>query len=158
MRAYIASRWDRRQLAISLAFRGIELEQKAGKRATGRRNYRQSEGAYAARKRTQNRLRYERKPEAALLAAARRKARLRALPSSLTKAEWAEIIECFDSRCAYCLRRLGRPEIEHLLPVSRGVCLAADNVVPACLKCNRAKSNRPIWSMVNVAVAPNEVR
>lgn len=44
--------------------------------------------------------------------------------------------------CSYC----GAPmqEIDHIVPYSRGGTARADNLAPACRRCNRTKSDRPL--------------
>lgn len=78
----------------------------------------------------------------------RRKLRMRNVEAPLTKQEWREILEYFDHRCAYCLEKLERPTVEHVIPLSRGGTHTANNVVPACQPCNSRKNDRPIFVML----------
>jgi 5-methylcytosine-specific restriction endonuclease McrA len=55
----------------------------------------------------------------------------------VTPAEWANIVDYFSQACAYCLQRA--TSIEHLHPIAIGGEDAPDNVVPACLRCNKSK-------------------
>lgn len=84
----------------------------------------------------------------ATIQAGRRRARMDGLPATLTLAEWWETIAYFHGCCAYCLRPLDDLEREHMVPTTRGGGYTQENVVPACLPCNRAKGTKPIWSMV----------
>lgn len=77
------------------------------------------------------------KPRAALLCA-RRRARLRGLPDTLTLEQWNEIKESFGHRCAYC-GEAGPLEQEHVTPLSKGGGTTNDNIVPACRSCNSKK-------------------
>lgn len=58
----------------------------------------------------------------------------------VTAAEWREICERFDFRCAYCGE--AGMTIDHVTPISRGGLDAPDNVVPACQSCNSSKGSR----------------
>ena len=78
-----------------------------------------------------------------------RRARLAKTESSLTLAEWREILEVFDHRCAYCLRNDLPLSVEHVVAISRGGTHTADNVVPACLPCNLRKHDRTVFAMVS---------
>lgn len=73
---------------------------------------------------------------------AERRARKRAVESSLTTAEWIEIQKRFDYRCAYCLKPK-KLSMDHVVPISKGGSHTADNVVPACLRCNSRKHAGP---------------
>jgi hypothetical protein len=66
---------------------------------------------------------------------------------TITAAEWREKLEYFNFSCAYCLRHesvAGVMSVEHMLPLSRGGTNTADNIVPACLRCNLNKSSRTV--------------
>lgn len=63
-------------------------------------------------------------------------------PPRLTLREWKDRLEDFEHSCAYCGEAFDderRPEIEHLLPLSRGGVHRVENVVPACADCNKRK-------------------
>ena len=70
----------------------------------------------------------------------RRKALLRSLPATLTFAEWKEIKAAYDYCCAYCGEKPEVLSMDHVIPVSRGGGTTKDNIVPACLPCNRQKN------------------
>lgn len=63
-----------------------------------------------------------------------------------SKAIWAEIRERIFARddytCGYCSTRGGRLECDHIIPHSRGGSDDDDNLVTACLPCNRSKRDR----------------
>jgi 5-methylcytosine-specific restriction endonuclease McrA len=86
--------------------------------------------------------RNEKVPEERRLIQARRRA-ARRTGGDLTDAEWQEILEAFDSRCAYC-DSPDRLELEHVVPLSRGGRHTKSNVVPACRPCNRSKGNKTL--------------
>lgn len=70
--------------------------------------------------------------------------------STLTSAEWVEILEVFGRCCAYCLRpesECGKLEQDHVVAISRGGGHTAENVVPACRHCNAKKKDRPVFVM-----------
>jgi 5-methylcytosine-specific restriction endonuclease McrA len=81
----------------------------------------------------------------------RRRLRLLGQESTLTTDGWKAILEVFGHACAYCLRTGVKLEQEHVIPVSKGGGHTEDNVVPACLKCNRRKSARGPLALVNAA-------
>lgn len=85
--------------------------------------------------------RSERGLRAKRLGQQRRLARAAALPNTLTNVEWEAIVAAFDGLCAYgCGRRW--EDIEHVVALSKGGGLTADNVVPACERCNSSKHAR----------------
>ena len=65
----------------------------------------------------------------------RRKARKKQLPATLTAAEWADTLECFEYGCAYC----GAPweHQDHLVPVAKNGGYVRENVVPRRIYCTR---------------------
>lgn len=67
-----------------------------------------------------------------------RRARKLAVPSTLTSAEWQAILDYFGGRCAYCLKP-GSMTMDHMVPLVRGGHHVADNIVPACRRCNSSK-------------------
>ncbi len=87
-------------------------------------------------------------PESGKTCRHRRRARLLDSQSpGVTPAEWQAIVEYFDGRCAYCLRK-GLPlERDHVIPVQRGGRDEPANVVPACERCNCSKNAAilPLW-------------
>ena len=76
---------------------------------------------------------------------ARRRAHERNAPrNDFTFAQWQEIQEVWDHRCAYCTRRMkGRLDMEHIIPLSKGGSHTASNIVPACRSCNSKKKDGP---------------
>jgi len=54
---------------------------------------------------------------------------------TLRESEWQLILYAFGNKCAYCDAE-GDLQKDHVIPYSRGGTLSADNVVPACPKCN----------------------
>ncbi len=72
----------------------------------------------------------------------RRKARKRGLLSTLTYAEWLEIIARYGGRCAYCGVSPIVLEQDHVVAVALGGPHTADNIVPACRRCNASKGAR----------------
>lgn len=70
------------------------------------------------------------------------RSRKAALPHSLTRTQWVEILEEYGHRCAYCGKEGKQFHKEHKIPVSRGGGYTRDNIVPACGSCNSRKSNK----------------
>lgn len=73
----------------------------------------------------------------------RRAAAKRGMPDQLSPAEWAEILDRFNHRCAYCLADTDL-EVEHMQPLSQGGGHSPHNVVPACRSCNARKGTRDL--------------
>lgn len=59
----------------------------------------------------------------------------------LTKAQWNELLDIYDRRCAYCFSE-GPLTMDHVYPLSRGGRHSPDNVAPACRPCNISKLDR----------------
>lgn len=76
---------------------------------------------------------------------ARRAARKKALPHTLTPPEWELILEHYQHSCAYCgatEKEVGILHQEHVIPLSRGGGYTALNIVPACPSCNFKKYDK----------------
>ena len=77
----------------------------------------------------------------------------------LSAAEWAvirsRVFARDDYTCRYCGERGKALECDHVMPVSRGGDHSDDNLVTACLPCNRAKRDKIVtiaeWSRVRRA-------
>ena len=80
----------------------------------------------------------------------RRRARRANLLATLTAAVWAEMLDYFGHRCAYCLALQTDPVQEHMIPVVRGGGYTKENIVPACVPCNMAKGTKLLWEMLDV--------
>jgi 5-methylcytosine-specific restriction endonuclease McrA len=91
-------------------------------------------------------------PEKTRIEWAKKRTRKACVPSDLTEAQWLEILECFDRRCAYCLCKLTRQTKDHVIAIARGGHDTAQNVVPACQSCNSRKHDRPVFTMVNTQI------
>lgn len=81
----------------------------------------------------------------------RRRARQAALPDTLTENQWKDILVYFDYRCAYCLKKLNSPTLDHVIAMARGGGTTEENSVPACGSCNSSKHDRLIFSMLERA-------
>lgn len=68
----------------------------------------------------------------------RRRARKAALPSTLTHAEWEQILDLYGHRCL-CCGTTGQITMDHVVPISKGGGHVADNVQPLCGPCNSSK-------------------
>jgi len=60
--------------------------------------------------------------------------------SKITDVEWLSIQEKYDSRCFYCGKLVKRLTKDHIVPISQNGEDTAENIVPACLSCNRKKN------------------
>jgi len=62
------------------------------------------------------------------------------VPKKITKHRFKRrIIEAWAGCCAYCGE--GADTLDHVLPRSKGGMTVAENLVPACRRCNGAKSS-----------------
>ena len=76
--------------------------------------------------------------------AARRARKHNAPVNDFTAAQWREVQEIFDHRCAYCGRRAkGHLTQDHIEPLSKGGSHTLANIVPACRSCNSRKHTGP---------------
>lgn len=77
----------------------------------------------------------------------RRFHRMRANESEGTTADMRAVLAA--THCVYCLKPVTRPELDHVVPVSRGGADAPRNWAAACKSCNSSKGPRdPIaWSL-----------
>jgi 5-methylcytosine-specific restriction endonuclease McrA len=91
-------------------------------------------------------------PEKMRIAWSRKRAKRAAVPSDFTEAQWLEILEIHDHRCAYCLRKLTAPTKDHVIAITRGGHDTASNIVPACQSCNSRKHSRPVFAMVSTPI------
>jgi 5-methylcytosine-specific restriction endonuclease McrA len=62
---------------------------------------------------------------------------------TLTPAQWREIKEAFDHRCAYCDKKTQRLTRDHITPVDDHGDHHVHNIVPACQSCNSSKGTKP---------------
>lgn len=75
----------------------------------------------------------------------RRRAKEMAVLSTLTAAEWLEILESQEYQCFYCHRKFGprlKAEQDHIIPISKYGPHVKENVVAACRHCNSSKNNK----------------
>jgi 5-methylcytosine-specific restriction endonuclease McrA len=66
---------------------------------------------------------------------------------SYTFDDWKETVLYFRGECAYCGRKQSRNirlTKEHVVPVSKGGVTDKSNIIPACKRCNSAKSDEDL--------------
>ncbi|WP_203229288.1 HNH endonuclease [Paenimyroides tangerinum] len=67
--------------------------------------------------------------------------------------EWKRITNYILKRdnytCAYCKKVGGVLEIDHVVPFSKGGSDEYENLVTACLKCNRQKKDKSVSEFIN---------
>ena len=63
---------------------------------------------------------------------------------TLTAREWENARKVFGGCCAYCGARRKKLTKDHVVPLNVGGGLTADNVVPACGKCNSSKIDNEV--------------
>jgi len=71
----------------------------------------------------------------------------------LTAAQWREILDRYDHRCAYCGERSDKLTMDHVVPISRGGEHTASNIVPACMSCNSSKGAKNLEEWLGVRAA-----
>jgi len=76
----------------------------------------------------------------------KRRAVIRESQYELTDADWAECLEYFDHKCAYCGSEVNIVQ-DHFLPISKYRNHSKYNIVPCCRSCNSSKSNHDyfVW-------------
>lgn len=101
------------------------------------------------RNREEVRLWRKRNPIKANAITARRRARRRALPDTLTGEEAQQILAV--GRCFYCGERFppGELALEHLIPVSKGGGTTRANIVAACRSCNSRKNVKEVKEVLS---------
>lgn len=80
--------------------------------------------------------------EARRLAQARRQARKKGLPATLTGEQWQAILAVYKHRCAYCGKKESKKRpltMDHVIPIRKGGGTTSNNIVPACQPCNGSK-------------------
>jgi len=78
-------------------------------------------------------------------------------PGGLSAAEWVEILEVFDHRCAYCLRKCDTLEMDHFTTITAGGANDTSNIVPACRQCNCNKSSLNVFGWFGKCVGANQM-
>ena len=86
------------------------------------------------------------KRERSKIANAKFRAERLGLLSSITLVEWLSTLDRYKSKCAYC--GADYEEIHHFIPISKGGGSTAENLIPACRRCNHTKKNN-IWEIHN---------
>lgn len=71
-----------------------------------------------------------------------RKARKAFAGGTITKQDWCAVLTSTGGGCIYC-GHTGRLVIDHFIPVAKGGRTERGNLVPACVRCNSRKSDRP---------------
>lgn len=87
-------------------------------------------------------------------AARRRAAKLGAVGTH-TRVEFIALAEAYGWRCVYCdvgLTKQSATE-DHVIALARGGSDGIENIVPACLACNRKKNARPVHQVVPLAMS-----
>lgn len=72
----------------------------------------------------------------------RARAKKLGLKDELNYHEWGKIVQAHMYRCAYCLRLPEYLTQDHVIPLSKGGTHTPDNVIPACVECNRSKADK----------------
>jgi len=93
-------------------------------------------------------------PDTYSLPARRWRAAKRGSGGDVTPEEWHAILVEFDHRCAYCNVGEVPMEMEHMTPLSRHGAHHKDNVVPACMPCNRRKGRLTALEFLNRSPIP----
>ncbi len=71
----------------------------------------------------------------------RRRCRERGAPGDFTEAEWLDLVAKHDYRCAYC-GIAARLTVDHRVPLFWGGSNYIQNILPACIRCNKRKAYR----------------
>jgi len=130
-------------LARDAAYHGAHREENRTRCATYR-------AAHLAEERTRAAAYRAAHPEVASAHTRRHRAAKRNAPvNDFTAAQWREMQEHFEHRCAYCGRQVkGHLTRDHLTPLSKGGSHTLANIVPACRSCNSKKHAGPVLKPV----------
>lgn len=71
----------------------------------------------------------------------------------VSSGERGELIEYFNSHCAYCIRPLVQVTLDHIVPLSKGGEHSIGNIVPACQSCNSSKGSLSLLQLLARKVA-----
>lgn len=107
---------------------------RAGARDHARR-YREEHPEYARNWREANRVYYQVRQR-------NRAAMKFANPGSVgvSERDWIKLCRRYDNYCAHCEQKIhGNPEMDHVIPLTKGGRHAIGNVLPACRSCNVSK-------------------
>lgn len=95
--------------------------------AASQRKYSRTEAGKLAKRRTHH----------------KRRARIKWAKEKLTIEQWNAIIKAQGTKCNTCKRNFTKikrpPTIDHIIPISQGGSLSADNIQALCLSCNSRK-------------------
>ena len=75
---------------------------------------------------------------------AKRRAAIGSTVEPITADQWEEIQQSYLLLCVYCLEKCDDLTMDHVVALNRGGDHAAGNVVPACRKCNREKTDKSV--------------
>lgn len=69
---------------------------------------------------------------------------------AISESQWNRCMDFFRDKsgkscCAYCGIQTKQLEKDHVIPFSKGGCASADNILPACKRCNTAKNDKNIY-------------
>jgi 5-methylcytosine-specific restriction endonuclease McrA len=73
-----------------------------------------------------------------------RRAKNADVEEDISTEQWLEIVESYNSCCAYCGESDTRLQRDHIIPISRGGPTTPENLVPACPRCNLSKSDKTV--------------
>ncbi|MFD1453232.1 HNH endonuclease [Oceanobacillus sojae] len=99
------------------------------------------------RLREQDRIYREQHRAEAAATEARRRARKKSLPDTLTSEQVKDIIQKFNGKCSICSSDY--EHLDHFIPLATGHGgTTRENIVPLCLKCNSSKRDKNpfLWS------------
>ena len=68
----------------------------------------------------------------------------RYVKSKHIKEQWEARVEQYNGRCFYCGRETKKLTRDHIIPIKNGGDDGIENIVPACMKCNRKKGTKPL--------------
>lgn len=77
---------------------------------------------------------------------------MRKVAVTMTAQDVKAVIAAADGLCSYCLRRVEKLTLDHVIPIVRGGAHSVENVVAACWPCNATKGSRGPLFMVRTAL------
>jgi 5-methylcytosine-specific restriction endonuclease McrA len=82
-------------------------------------------------------------PEHKLALTRQRRAKVRNAEGTITKEEWASVLELYGPACL-CCGKIKPLTMDHIIPIDCGGSHTIDNVQPLCLSCNSSKGTKTI--------------
>ncbi len=72
-----------------------------------------------------------------------------AIENNVSYQTWGDLVQAFQSSCAYCGTRVAQLHRDHVVPLAIGGPHTMDNILPACPSCNLSKGTRRVREFIH---------